>query len=62
MSATANDTPIGTPHATATAKLPPPASTATATASVCTAALAMRSTSAFGSIVPKPRVAAIATV
>ncbi len=54
--------PIGKLHATATAKLPPPASTATATASVCAADFPIRSTSAFGTIVPKPRVAATATV
>ena len=61
-SATAKAIPIGSPHATATAKLPPPARTATATANVCTAALPIRSTSAFGTIVPNPRVAAMATV
>ena len=61
-SATANAIPIGSPHAIATATLPPPAITATATARVCTAALPIRSTRAFGTIVPNPRVAAIATV
>ena len=58
----ANATAIGIPHPRATPKAPPPARTTAPTPMSWKSARPIRSTSALGSIVPKPRVAAIETV
>ena len=53
---------IGTAHPSATPNAPPPAITTAPTPASWSTARPIRSTSAFGSIVPKPRVAATETV
>ena len=61
-SVTANAMAIGIPHPRATPNAPPPAITTAPTPRSWSTARPIRSTSAFGSIVPKPRVAATETV